>query len=114
MADDELLKRALACARDTRQLVVREGARHEVPEVVRRLFGNAPCVIIADDNTFAAAGRDVYDALRSARVDRPAHSHGDAVRVLTQESPGQFDPAVLEVFQQVAGKFEAIFREVAD
>jgi HD-GYP domain-containing protein (c-di-GMP phosphodiesterase class II)/tRNA A-37 threonylcarbamoyl transferase component Bud32 len=57
---------------------------------------------------------DVYDALRSRRPHRPALSHGAAVRVLTQDLPGHFDSAVFEVFQQVAGRFEAIFEEVPE
>ena len=37
-----------------------------------------------------------------------------AVQIVTQNSPGQFDPAVLEVFMEVAPKFETIFRETPD
>jgi hypothetical protein len=57
---------------------------------------------------------DAYDALRSRRPHRPALPHDAAVRILTQDSPGQFDPAVVEVFHQVAGRFEAIFKEVPE
>jgi glycerol-1-phosphate dehydrogenase [NAD(P)+] len=66
MTDDELLTGALQQARDTRALVMEPGARRRVPEVFRRLFGDAPCLIIADTNTFAVAGREVHDALRAA------------------------------------------------
>ena len=37
-----------------------------------------------------------------------------AVQILTQNSPGQFDPDVLTVFKQVAGRFETIFKEVPE
>jgi HD-GYP domain-containing protein (c-di-GMP phosphodiesterase class II) len=57
---------------------------------------------------------DVYDALRSRRVYKPALSHAAAVQVMTESSPGQFDPALLQVFQRCAGQFEKIFREQAD
>jgi response regulator RpfG family c-di-GMP phosphodiesterase len=57
---------------------------------------------------------DTYDALRSRRLYKPALSHPAAVQIMTQNSPGQFDPALLEVFHQVADKFEAIFQEVPD
>jgi response regulator RpfG family c-di-GMP phosphodiesterase/serine/threonine protein kinase len=57
---------------------------------------------------------DSYDALRCRRLYKPALPHSAAVQILTQNSPGQFDPAVLDVFKQVAGKFDAIFREVPD
>jgi response regulator RpfG family c-di-GMP phosphodiesterase/serine/threonine protein kinase len=57
---------------------------------------------------------DSYDSLRCRRLYKPALPHAAAVQILTQNSPGQFDPRVLEVFQQVAAKFDAIFREVPD
>jgi HD-GYP domain-containing protein (c-di-GMP phosphodiesterase class II) len=57
---------------------------------------------------------DVYDALRSRRVYKPALSHAAAVQVMTESSPGQFDPAQLQVFHRCAGQFEKIFREQAD
>ena len=57
---------------------------------------------------------DAYDALRCRRLYKPALPHPAAVQILTQNSPGQFDPDVLEVFKQVAGKFEAIFKEVPE
>src|SRR5439155_12636351 len=41
---------------------------------------------------------DVYDALRSRRVYKPALPHDAAVRIMTQESPGHFDQARVQVF----------------
>src|SRR4029079_8370000 len=60
------------------------------------------------------ARADVYDALRSRRVYKPALSHTAAVRVMTEASDGQFDPALLRVFQRRADQFERIFRECGD
>jgi response regulator RpfG family c-di-GMP phosphodiesterase len=57
---------------------------------------------------------DVYDALRSRRVYKPALSHTTAVLAMTEGSPGQFDPALLEVFQRCAPQFERIFRDCPD
>jgi cyclic di-GMP phosphodiesterase len=57
---------------------------------------------------------DVYDALRCRRLYKPALPHAAAVQILLQNSPGQFDPALLEVFHQVTARFEAIFRETPD
>ncbi|QJW98018.1 HD-GYP domain-containing protein [Frigoriglobus tundricola] len=51
----------------------------------------------------------VYDALRNRRPYRPALSHPRAVRVLTVESAGQFDPVVVTAFGQVADQFDRIF-----
>ncbi|MDY3559264.1 protein kinase [Gemmata sp. JC673] len=51
----------------------------------------------------------VYDALRCRRPYRPALSHPRAVRVITAESPGQFDPVLVGAFGPVADQFDRIF-----
>ena len=66
MTDDGLLERSLKQARDTRKLVIDVGARRHVADIFAELFGPSPCILIADDNTFAVLGKDVYDALRTA------------------------------------------------
>jgi glycerol-1-phosphate dehydrogenase [NAD(P)+] len=65
-SDDALLELALQQARDTRRLQIGFGARREVPDLFGDLFGNSPCMVIADENTFAAAGRDVNDAMKAS------------------------------------------------
>lgn len=65
-SDDSLLDAALAAARDTKCLRMGYGVRRETAEVFTSLYGSTPAIIIADENTFAAAGRDVFDALRAA------------------------------------------------
>src|SRR5262249_43123649 len=57
---------------------------------------------------------DVYDALRSQRVYKPGLSHAEAMRMILEDSPGQFDPALLQAFQRSAGAFDRIFTEWAD
>ncbi|HNY41188.1 MAG TPA: sn-glycerol-1-phosphate dehydrogenase [Bryobacteraceae bacterium] len=64
--DDTLLNAALAAARDTKCLRVGHGVRHGTAAVFASLYGSAPAMIVADENTFAAAGRDVHDSLRAA------------------------------------------------
>jgi putative two-component system response regulator len=61
-----------------------------------------------------AAICDVYDALRSRRIYRPALSHSAAVQVMTKLSIGHFDPDLLPVFDRSVHHFEQIFRESAD
>jgi len=56
---------------------------------------------------------DVYDSLRSGRTYRVALSHACAVQVIVEESAGQFDPTLLQVFQRCAPRLERIFRELA-
>jgi len=57
---------------------------------------------------------DVYDALRSRRVYKPALSHAAAVQLMVEGSPGHFDPALLQVFPRCTAEFERIFREQPD
>jgi len=57
---------------------------------------------------------DVYDALRCRRGHRPAMTHKAAVQIMTTISDGQFDPALLAVFERCGPRLEAIFRECGD
>ena len=57
---------------------------------------------------------DVYDALRSRRVYKPALSHGTAVEQMIDRSPGHFDPNLLEAFRRAAPQFDRIFRDATD
>ncbi|HWY85662.1 MAG TPA: HD domain-containing phosphohydrolase [Gemmataceae bacterium] len=57
---------------------------------------------------------DVYDALRSRRVYKPALSHAAAVHRVINSFSGHLDPALLQVFQKCHHTFERIFRELAD
>ncbi len=54
---------------------------------------------------------DVYDALVSERVYKPAMSHSDAVTIITGESGKHFDPAVVAAFGDVAPQFAEIHRQ---
>jgi putative two-component system response regulator len=57
---------------------------------------------------------DVYDALRSRRVYKPAMSHSAVVQVMADSWQGQFDPALLVPFQQCATAFAEIFKDLTD
>lgn len=57
---------------------------------------------------------DVYDALRSRRVYKPALSHTTTVMTMTEGSQGHFDPALLGVFRKIGDQFDRIFREFVD
>lgn len=52
----------------------------------------------------------VYDALRSRRPYRPALTHARAVRVITLESPGQFDPVLVAAFTRAVTQFDQIYQ----
>jgi HD-GYP domain-containing protein (c-di-GMP phosphodiesterase class II) len=57
---------------------------------------------------------DVYDTLRSKRPYRPALSHEAAMHLIVDESPGQFDPVLVELFRQCAPEFRQIFSDLPD
>jgi response regulator RpfG family c-di-GMP phosphodiesterase len=57
---------------------------------------------------------DVYDALRSKRVYKPALSHNMAVMTMCEGSPGHFDPGLLAIFRQCGPQFERINGENSD
>jgi glycerol-1-phosphate dehydrogenase [NAD(P)+] len=66
ITEAELLATALRRARDTRLLRLDRGARFSTGEAFASLFAGATALVIADENTFAVAGRDVVDSLRAA------------------------------------------------
>lgn len=53
----------------------------------------------------------VYDSLRSRRPFRPAVTHARAVRVITTESQGRFDPILLTAFTAAAARFDQVYNE---
>jgi len=57
--DEAILNRALGLARDTKYIAVEEGVRHTTANIFRENFGGANAIIVADENTYAAAGKDV-------------------------------------------------------
>jgi response regulator RpfG family c-di-GMP phosphodiesterase len=52
----------------------------------------------------------VYEMLRTKRPHRPALSHNQVVRLLTTDSPGEFDPTLVAAFASAARKFDEIFQ----
>ncbi|HOB76251.1 MAG TPA: sn-glycerol-1-phosphate dehydrogenase [Phycisphaerae bacterium] len=60
---------ALRGATDTRELLLGDGVIDETADVFRLLFGNRPATIVADANTFEAAGRRVCDLFARAGLD---------------------------------------------
>jgi len=51
---------------------------------------------------------DVYNALTSERPYRKAFTHEDAVRIITEGSGTQFDPALVEIFTRTAEQFKSL------
>ncbi|QOX78969.1 response regulator [Trichlorobacter lovleyi] len=61
---------------------------------------------------------DIYDALTSKRVYKPAFSHERTVEIITEGDgrtvPEQFDPAVLQAFMDLQGSFKQISNAYRD
>lgn len=51
---------------------------------------------------------DVYDALRSKRVYKPAFSHEETAQAIIKEAGKHFDPLVVEAFRQIQKDFMEI------
>ena len=60
------LQQALECASDTKAVIVRPGALEQVVATLARHFPEAAALVVADENTMAAAGGRVVQALRRA------------------------------------------------
>jgi len=57
---------------------------------------------------------DVYDALTTKRVYKPAFSHDEACRIIIEGSGGHFDPEIVRVFIECKDEFDKIRSELAD
>ena len=57
---------------------------------------------------------DVYDALTSKRVYKPAIAHDIARSMILAESGSHFDPAVVEAFVENESEFASIHRRFAE
>lgn len=57
---------------------------------------------------------DVFDALTSARVYKPAFSVEQALHIIREESPGHFDPSVLASFEARLDDVLVVRREFED
>src|SRR5262245_19665927 len=90
--DESLIEQALRSASHTRRFIAQAGVRHFTADVFAAEFGSATAVVVADENTFAAAGEDVCGSF--ARVDQattPAfvfgpHAYADGGCVLELEA----------------------------
>ncbi|HEV2655839.1 MAG TPA: sn-glycerol-1-phosphate dehydrogenase, partial [Ktedonobacteraceae bacterium] len=71
--DDKRIHAALHAASDTHHLLVGTGVLNNVGDALEQAFGRQPIVVVADDTTYAVAGKTVYEHLRSAgwRVEEP-------------------------------------------
>lgn len=57
---------------------------------------------------------DVYDALVSERIYKPAMNHEDAVKIIYKESGHAFDPTLIDLFLNEQNTIEKIAKEYQD
>jgi putative two-component system response regulator len=57
---------------------------------------------------------DVYDALISERPYKKAFTHEEACKIIEEGIGTHFDPAVVDVFRNVAGMLDNIAQEVKE
>jgi putative two-component system response regulator len=57
---------------------------------------------------------DVYDALISRRVYKPAFSHEESVRIMRDGRGSHFDPDILDAFLQIEETFRTIAQQYSD
>jgi glycerol-1-phosphate dehydrogenase [NAD(P)+] len=64
--NDDRIAAALRDATDTRNVVIGAGALTSVAGVFGQSFGGRPAVVVADENTFSVAGKQVQQAFEAA------------------------------------------------
>ncbi|MDK2981734.1 MAG: cyclic di-GMP phosphodiesterase [Chloroflexota bacterium] len=57
---------------------------------------------------------DVYDAVRSKRVYKPAVSHEETCAIIIQDSGEHFDPDLVEVFERLKDQFDVVWQRLQD
>ena len=57
---------------------------------------------------------DVYDALISARVYKPAYTHENAVEIIRNGRGSHFDPDMVDAFLTLSEEFRRIAKRFAD
>ena len=92
-----------------RQIALSHHERWDGTGYPRRLAGDA---IPLAGRLMAIA--DVYDALISRRVYKPAFTHDAAIAIMREESGRHFDPEILSCMLSIAGRFDEIAQRFSD
>ncbi len=71
--EEQLIQRALEAAQDTRALTTAPGVRHQTGHYFDSMFAGQTPMVVADENTFKVAGKDVQRSLEAGgrKVEPP-------------------------------------------
>ena len=69
MNNEELIRKGLEIATQTKSYVIGKNVLNQVPEIYKKHFAGKKAIIIADDNTWKAAGETVYNYMVNAGID---------------------------------------------
>lgn len=100
MISQHYLNKALALATDTKVFVMADGALARVPEVFKDCFKDQKAIIIADCNTWKAAGEEVFANMTEAGIDTASflipdeHFHAEWPYVEMVEAQIKFSGAI--------------------
>ena len=76
--------------------------------------GYAAALDSLDGTVSIVALADVYDALTTQRVYKPAMSHDEARRIIEEGAGSHFDPQVVEAFVRREDEFARVAAELDD
>lgn len=100
MISQQYLNKALALATDTKVFVMADDALARVPEVFKDCFKDQKAIIIADCNTWKAAGEEVFANMTEAGIDTASflipdeHFHAEWPYVEMVEAQIKFSGAI--------------------
>ena len=122
----EIMKGHAAIGGDTLKQIVLDGHDHSFLKMGMQIAychhekwdgSGYPNGLVGDRIPLSArilALADVYDALTSQRVYKPAFSHEKAAGIIAEGRGGHFDPAVLDAFNACQSDFERTAAELKD
>ncbi|MGI5870256.1 MAG: sn-glycerol-1-phosphate dehydrogenase [Kiritimatiellia bacterium] len=94
------IQKALESATETRMFWLGDDVLSRTPQMFKALFPGRPACLVADPNTFAAAGREVHGACRAAGVDM--------LQPCVFEKPPHADQAAVEAVHAVLKARQAV------
>ena len=69
MTNEEMIEKGLQVATQTKDFVMGHGVHTQVPVLFKKHFPGKKAMIVADCNTWKAAGEDVYNKVKAAGID---------------------------------------------